>query len=76
MQLASGENEDQHDIQSSADGVVILNDIVPDLGLGKPTVAIHDLRVLEAFQAVLHARQTEHAIQIIREQVNDELDWE
>lgn len=76
MQLASGESEDRHGIESSADGVVVLNDIVPDLGLGKPTPVIHDLRILEAYQAVLNARQTEHSIQIVREQILDELDWE
>jgi hypothetical protein len=75
MQLASAEREDQH-IESSADGTVVLNDIMPDLGLGAPSLAICDLRILEAYQAVLNARQTEHSIQIIREQIIDELDWE
>ncbi|WP_424627477.1 hypothetical protein [Bradyrhizobium sp. SYSU BS000235] len=74
--MASGESEDRHDIEGLADGVAVLNDIVPDLGLGKLTLAIHDLRVLEAYQAVLNARQIEHSIQIVREQILDELDWE
>lgn len=76
MQLASSESEDRHDIEGSVDGVVVLNDIVPALGLGKLTTAIHDLRVLEAYQAVLNARQIEHSIQIVRERILDELDWE
>ncbi len=76
MQLASGESEERRDMESSADGVVVLNDVVADLGLGKPTLAISDLRILEAYQAVLDARQTEHSIKIIREQVIDELDWD
>jgi hypothetical protein len=76
MGLASGESEDRHDIESSVDGVVVLNDTVPDLGLGKPSLAICDLRILEAFQAVLNARQTQHSIKIIKEQIIDELDWE
>lgn len=74
MQLVSGESEDRHDVESAADGVVILNDI--DLGLGKTTLAISDLRILEAYQAVLDAKQTEHSIKIIREQIIDELDWD
>jgi len=76
MRLATGESEDWHEVESSADGVVVLNDIVPDLGLGKATMAIHDLRIIEAYQAVLKARRTEHSIKIIREQIIDELDWE
>lgn len=76
MQLASSESEDRHDTESPADGVVVLNDIVPDLGLGKPALAIHDFRILEAYQAVLDARQTECSIKIIREQIIDELDWD
>lgn len=74
MQLVSGKGEDRQDGESSADGVVVLNDI--DLGLGKATLAISDLRILEAYQAVLAARQTEHSIKIIREQIIDELDWD
>jgi hypothetical protein len=77
MQLASGKSEDRRDMESSVDGVVVvLNDVVADLGLGKPTLAISDLRILEAYQAVLDARQTEHSIKIIREQIIDELDWD
>lgn len=76
MQLASGESEERRDMESSADGVVVLNDVASDLGLGKLTLAISDLRILEAYQAVLDARQAEHSIKIIREQVIDELDWD
>jgi hypothetical protein len=76
MRLATGESEDRYEVESSVDGVVVLNDIVPDLGLGKATMAINDLRIIEAYQAVLKARQTEHSIKIIRERIIDELDWE
>lgn len=76
MRLATGESEVRYEVESSADGVVVLNDVVPDLGLGNATMAIHDLRIIEAYQAVLKARQTEHSIKIIREQIIDELDWE
>lgn len=76
MQLASGESEERRDMESSADGVIVLNDVASNLGLGKPTLAISDLRILEAYQAVLDARQTKHSIKIIREQIIDELDWD
>jgi hypothetical protein len=76
MRLTSGESEDRQDIESSIDGMVILNDVVPGLGLGNPALAIHDLRILEAYQDVLNARQIDHSIKIIREQIIDELDWE
>lgn len=74
MRLASGESEDRN-IESSADGTLVLNDTMPDLGLGAPSFAICDLRILEAYQAVLNARRTEYSIKIIREQIIDELDW-
>jgi hypothetical protein len=76
MRLTSGESEDRHELEKSADDITVLNDSAPDLRHRKPALAIRDLRILEAFQAVLTARQTENAIQMIREQVSDELDWE
>ena len=76
MRLAPDESEDRHDMEKSADHIIVLNDFAPDLRHGKPVLAIRDLRILEAFQAVLHARQTENSIKVIRDQINDELDWE
>jgi hypothetical protein len=76
MRLTSGENEDRHELEKSVDDIIVLNDSAPDLRHRKPALAICDLRILEAFQAVLNARQTENSIQMIREQVSGELDWE
>jgi hypothetical protein len=76
MRLAPDESEDRHDMEKSADHIIVLNDSTPDLRHGKPALAIRDLRILEAFHAVLNARQTENSIKVIRDQINDELDWE
>lgn len=76
MRLAPDECGDRHEVENSADNTIVLNDSAPDLRYGKPALAIRDLRILEAFQAVLNARQTENSIKVIREQISDELDWE
>jgi hypothetical protein len=59
-------------LNPSADGIVILDDVVSS---STSVLADNDLRLIKALQAVLEARRIDNSVKNMRAQISDELEW-